>query len=246
MLYVKPKKASKKVEVDKVEQPLIEDKNESKIYSKGLSLKTRLYLVLIFCSVVIMGLASFGTWSILQIQKFTDEWYFAGHDVVDVKSQSGYKNYSFTFTLSWPLTKEKKEDKVTYIPVAVGDKVVKAEALTQEEKERIVDASGYSKIVRGIWILETNKGQNTVDSAHHNDCSKVGMTNEFGYRALDNYCFGSFEESVATVTDWIETQLKGKTLSAALCFYAKGTADSTCDYAIKFSQLDKDGKLASK
>jgi hypothetical protein len=70
------------------------------------------------------------------------------------------------------------------------------------------------------------------------------MTNEFGYRALDDYCFKSFDESVSTVTAWFETKLKTYSLNESLWLYAIGNASSTCQYAVNFAKLDSDGKLA--
>lgn len=117
---------------------------------------------------------------------------------------------------------------------------INPENLTQENKEQIIKASGFSDAIEGIWNLETSKGK--APEGHHKDCEELGLTNEFGYGALDNVCFDSFQQSVDVVNAWLKKNLETKSLSETLCFYNKGTNESDCDYYRNFrtvAQLTK-------
>ena len=253
-MYMKPRKRTVKDMLleksmgieNKKEVELVEDRNATKTYSRGL--KMRFGTLFAVCSLTIAFIAYIGLQGLLEFQAWNEDYYLARHQLIETKGENGYKSSSFKVTVNRPLTIEKQPDRTVYMPVASDGneiKLVVNKPLTQEEKESIVNKSGYSKILRGIWMLETNKGGNTNQSAHHNECSKVGMTNEFGYRALDDYCFETFEDSVERVTEWFDGELKTKSLNSALCYYATGKATSTCNYAISFVKLDQDGKLAS-
>ena len=250
MVYVKPRKRTvndtlmEKLTGNEVKKEieLVEDRSTHKTYSGGL--KMRFGTLFAVCSLIIALIVYVGLQGILEFQEWNENWYLARHPLVQTVVEDGYKSSSFKVTINRPLTVEKQPDRTVYMAVMSGSTATTAKTI--ENKEQILASSELSGIVKGVNILESNQGKNTNPTAHHNDCTKVGMTNEFGYRALDNYCFNSFQESVDTVTAWFKEQLKTKNLSEALCFYATGRATSTCDYAVNFAKLDNDGKLASK
>ena len=197
----------------------------------GMSFRAKMALVFIWCVVAISAITLVGVKTIVSLNQFFDENVFAYHKMVEVKLQA-------------PITIEKREAKVEYIKVK--DTNVASKILTQKDKDKFIASLNFPKLVRGVHILESNNGTNSNPKAHHNECNNLGLTNEFGYRALDNYCFTSFEESAKTVDKWFDEQLQTKTLSEALCFYATGKANSTCDYAQNYKALEKSGALALK
>jgi hypothetical protein len=212
----KPKKRGRKLK-------LMED--------TGMTFKHKMILVFIWGSVAITGLTLLTVKTMVSVNRFFDENTFAYHKMIDVK-------------LQLPVTIEKRSPEVIYVKVSAEGKTSKE--LTQKEKEVAIQKSSYSKILTGIWILETEKGSNKNKDAHHNECNNLGLTNEFGYRALDNYCFNSFTESVEAVDKWIDEQLQTKTVSEVLCYYSSGKVESTCAYAQNYKALEKSGGLALK
>lgn len=245
MIYVKPKKI--RVDDEKLPKAITEMPFVKDLTPRHGALRAKFALIFFLGFSAIATITTAGIQSVLSFQRWHDNWYFAEHNILEVKDESGYKNKAVKFTFSLPVTVEKREKVVVrgYGTISGTSSPQTIKVLTQEEKERVVAYSGLSKIVRGVWILETGKGTNTNESAHHNECTSVGMTNEFGYRALDDYCFETFEDSVSRVTEWFEAELKTKSLNNALCYYSMGKNISTCEYAISFAKLDVDGKLAS-
>lgn len=134
-----------------------------------------------------------------------------------------------------------------YVPVSGGVVLTKAnEKLDEKGKEEIIRNSDYSKILAGIRMLESSNNSQRDQSAHHVDCAKVGMSNEFGYRALDDYCFSTFEESVKVVSEWIDKHINSMGVNNLLCLYSGGNAVDTCNYSVNYHELDKQGSLAVK
>lgn len=202
-----------------------------------LSLRAKFALIFIFTVAGIEASVLIGAKTMLTVNDHFNKYEYVRTPIVD------FEKIASAFSVGFE--RKEREPFVAYVKVA-DDKAVSSKALTHDEKIAFVKSSNYSKIISGIWMLESNRGKNGTADAHHNDCSRVGMTNEFGYRALDNYCFNSFEESVKTVDKWIDEQLKTKTVSSLLCYYATGKATDTCSYAQNFQKLDNSGSLALK
>lgn len=130
-----------------------------------------------------------------------------------------------------------KEPQIIYLAV-VSSTSNPSVNLTEEQKKEVIAKSGYGKILSGVRMLESTNNSQANPTAHHVDCDKVGSTNEFGYGALNDTCFGSFEESVQTVANWFDRELQTKTLNQSLCYYNTGTALDVCTYAKNFASLD--------
>lgn len=136
-----------------------------------------------------------------------------------------------------PLRVEARTVQQVVMPVVIGNVNLVSEHLTKEDKVAIVKASRLSGLTDGIWSLETNRGD--APQGHHKYCESLGMTNEFGYGALDKVCFTTFQESVDTVTKWLEKNLENKPISETLCFYNKGTDERDCEYYISWRALNQ-------
>lgn len=110
--------------------------------------------------------------------------------------------------------------------------------LSYQDKETIIkEYASYPKLVRNFWAMESSKGKNTDRTAHHIECRKKGQTNEFGFAALDDVCFDSFEESVIAVDSWIAKELETKSVNELFCYYRYGKATNSCDYAMYIKLL---------
>ena len=180
-----------------------------------------------FCGLLLVG---FG--SISAIKSFS-EW-----------SQNHYvATQSFDYRITWPrVWIATREPKITYVQVAGS--AYEAKELTENEKKEIIAKSGYGKILSGVRMLESTNNTQRDQTAHHVDCEKVGASNEFGYDALNDTCFSTFNESVQTVSKWFDDKLKTLSLNASLCLYNTGRATDVCTYAKNFAALDEQGQLA--
>src|SRR3990167_1052375 len=139
-----------------------------------------------------------------------------------------------------------REPREIIIPVISTGEVVNRTILTEDEKKEVMINSGYYKILAGIRIIESSNNAEGDGTGHHVDCNKVGMSNEFGFSALDDFCFANFEESVEIVTAWLEDHLNEMNLNEALCVYNQGIRTSICEYAKNYHNLDNAGRLAIK
>lgn len=137
--------------------------------------------------------------------------------------------------LNKPFEVKERQAQQVLVPVTVGGSIQPKETITEKAKEDIVTESRLSGLVDAIWNLESTRGQ--AGSGHHKYCESIGMTNEFGYGALDKVCFNTFKESVDAVTTWLEKNLESKPISETLCFYNKGTNERNCDYYINYRRL---------
>lgn len=82
-----------------------------------------------------------------------------------------------------------------------------------------------------IWKSESGKGTNNDPTALHIYCRNKGMWNEIGYSPATKFCFSSKAEAVAFIPEYIERNCSGKLLSQCLCYWNKGTKDTTCAYS---------------
>lgn len=92
-------------------------------------------------------------------------------------------------------------------------------------------------VIDKIHLLESGRG--TAPKGHHLTCKTLGLSNEFGYGALDGYCFNSYEESVKAMNMWFRLKFEdGFSLKEALCIYNTGLSkNGTCEYATNFDNL---------
>lgn len=206
-------------------------KKVKKVKKVSVNYKSKILTVLLMGIVGVMVVGLTGTKFILSIKNFNEK--------MEIKTRP------FSLALQTPAVwTEPREPEY----VAVSNGIVLASnntVLTEAEKVSIISKSDYPKIIAGIRMLESSNNSQRDQTAHHVDCQKVGMTNEFGFRALDNYCFSTFEESVKTVNDWFDTNLVKYNLNQSLCRYATGQATDVCEYSKNFHALEKQGKLAS-
>lgn len=219
----KKKKSKRKLKLEEDVKPLV-------------SFRSKMFFLFIGC-LLFIELISIGGINLM----FALNDHFAKYEYVRTKVVD-FDKLSSAF--SWGIERKEREPEISY--VKVNDTKVASKIITQKDKDTFISTLNFPKLVRGVHILESNGGTNKNPKAHHNECANLGMTNEFGYRALDNYCFNSFEESAKAVDKWFDEQLKTKTVSESLCYYSMGKVESTCEYAQNFSKLDKDGSLALK
>lgn len=90
-------------------------------------------------------------------------------------------------------------------------------------------------IVRKVHMLETTAGH--APTGKHIRCREKGMTNEFGYRAAENFCFPTEHEAIKTVKDWFKRSLEKRSLAASLCRYNVGTPTEDCEYYKQYLSL---------
>lgn len=102
-------------------------------------------------------------------------------------------------------------------------------------KKEIVMNSKYPTKIDKIHQIESNRGNS--NSGHHKYCESIGKSNEFGYAALDKFCFDSFEDSVIAVESWFDIELVSKNLEEALCYYNTGRAVEGCTYALTYTNI---------
>lgn len=213
--------------------------NMPKINLPQIEISTRAKFISIFvgglggiCFVLWLGIVSAE-----RTNQFFDTHYFAFHKVLEIKT-------------SFPLTIEKRDPIVVYVPVVTDlKKIENSKQLTYEEKVELVKKSDYPKILTGIWTLETTRGKGRNDNDptnHQSNCAKAGMSNEFGYDPAHGTCFASFAESVEIINRYIDENINKMSMNQLLCFYNIGKAVDTCSYAVNFHALDSQGKLALK
>lgn len=204
-----------------------------RLNSLVLSFRQKVYLIL-FISISGIGLLTSGVVNtIIAAERF--------NDTVDIKTRP--LDINVQTPAVWL---EKRQKEVIYVAVNNGKTIdpVKEE-LTEEDKVELMRNTGYYKILSGIRILESSDNAYGDGTGHHVDCNRVGMSNEFGFDALSDYCFSSFEESIEVVTAWIEKHLSQMNLNQMLCFYNTGTASDVCAYSRNFHLLREDGRLAN-
>jgi len=201
------------------------------VKTERVSFKARLMTVMVLSIIGIVTITALGVKSLQGINNWWDGHYFA-FDRLEV---------------SLPRIRvEAREPQTLMVPVVTTSNInVSKTQLTEEEKVSVMKNSGYYKVLAGIRLLESSNNAIGDGTGHHVDCAKVGMSNEFGYDALDNFCFGSFEESVEIVSKWVEDNLDKMSLNSALCKYSTGRTEDVCEYAKNYHALDKAGKLAS-
>lgn len=90
-------------------------------------------------------------------------------------------------------------------------------------------------IVSKVHMLETTQGK--APTGKHVTCRNKGMSNEYGYRAHENFCFNTHEEATATVKDWFKRSLEKRSLAASLCRYNIGTPVEDCTYYQEYKKL---------
>lgn len=96
------------------------------------------------------------------------------------------------------------------------------------------------ELVDYIHMQETGRGN--AESGLHITCRNKGMTNEYGYRAMDAwsngvfnsdnaFCFENTVEEVLTVTELITKLVNKYGIYEAMCIYNTGsTKNGNCDY----------------
>lgn len=72
-----------------------------------------------------------------------------------------------------------------------------------------------------------------------NNPKMVFGADKFGFYPAGNWCFNSFEESVARIERWREEEAKGLTDNQALCYYNQGLKNNTCAYlSLSFKDMN--------
>lgn len=109
--------------------------------------------------------------------------------------------------------------------------------ITGQTKLEVIREAGFAEPIEKMWKLESSEG--LAPNGHHQDCNRIGKTNDFGYfkGGNRNYCFNSFEESVQEVDNWLGEQLQRYTLGQALCYYNTGLVLDNCEYYENYQTL---------
>lgn len=195
-------------------------------------LRMKLAVVLTTSIFGIIG-ATFGGYRVLEdTNTFFQKKYFEFHPFVEI--DEGESENIFTFKMNKPVTIENLSGREILVPVLTTKEIRDDRVLTLEEKSNLVSSTKFGEVLDGIWTLESTRGANT--SGHHKYCDAIGMSNEFGYGALDKFCFHSFQESVEYLSERIESDLMDKSLTETLCYYNTGRVGD-CDYAIAYKSL---------
>ena len=106
---------------------------------------------------------------------------------------------------------------------------IELDSLRERVKELEKAALPITKVLDYIHMQESTRGQNTT--GHHVYCKSIGGSNEYGYGALDNYCFGSYEESTIYLADYVQSLIDRYGLKEALCIYNTGLSKGgKCEY----------------
>jgi len=92
-----------------------------------------------------------------------------------------------------------------------------------------------------IHLAESTRGKALVGL--NATCKAKGMSNEYGYRAGEGFCFSSEEEATATVKDWVHRSLQVRGVPETLCRYNTGNPVDDCPYADQFFSLLENGKI---
>lgn len=90
-------------------------------------------------------------------------------------------------------------------------------------------------IVTYIHSQESSNG--TSLQGLHVTCKGKGMTNEYGYRAGEGFCFKTASEAIETVKDWVHRSLAVRGVLETLCRYNTGYSVPNCTYAESFKHL---------
>ncbi len=92
-----------------------------------------------------------------------------------------------------------------------------------------------------IHLAESTRGKALVGL--NATCKAKGMSNEYGYRAGEGFCFPTEEEATATVKDWVHRSLQVRGVPETLCRYNTGNPVDDCPYADQFFSLLESGKI---
>lgn len=107
-------------------------------------------------------------------------------------------------------------------------------------KEEIKPDYSITELVDYIHLMESSRGY--ADSGLSVVCKDKGLTNEYGYRAMDAwvdgyfnpdkaFCFNNQAEAVLTVTEWVKKYVEKYGTYEAMCIYNTGsTKNGNCEY----------------
>lgn len=113
--------------------------------------------------------------------------------------------------------------------------IIKESTQSAQPSTPIAQVDDLDAIVAKVHMLETTRGK--APTGKHVTCKNKGMSNEYGYRAHENYCFSTHEEATATVKDWFKRSLEKRSLAASLCRYNIGTPTEDCQYYQEYKKL---------
>ncbi len=88
--------------------------------------------------------------------------------------------------------------------------------------------------MKGIYGKESSYGK-------EDSCKDRGMVNGFGFKESTYtwQCFTSFTEVANQVDQWLDENLKDKTVNETLCYYNMGISTTDCNYAHSVLSLAK-------
>ena len=107
-------------------------------------------------------------------------------------------------------------------------------------KEEIKPDYSITELVDYIHLMESSRGY--ADSGLAIVCKDKGLTNEYGYRAMDAwkegyfnpdeaFCFNNQAEAVLTITEWVKKYVEKYGTYEAMCIYNTGsTKNGNCEY----------------
>jgi len=123
--------------------------------------------------------------------------------------------------------------------VALASPLASTETLTKIPKSKadLINLKSASKVITGIWTLESNRGNYPTGFAKY--CESLGKSNEFGFDPYGHTCFDNFEASVNRVENWLVDVMQELSLDQTLCFYNTGIASDSCIYSKNYHSLEK-------
>jgi len=105
----------------------------------------------------------------------------------------------------------------THIISPLATAYASSSATIKPTHEEYIKTKSHGDIILRIYSNESSEGKNPFLY-----CTKKGMQNDFGYGVTlkTPICFKTFEDSVNTVNDWFDKELKTHTLAESLELYS--------------------------
>lgn len=189
--------------------------------------KVKLFVWFVLLCVVAAGVAQLFIW----VGGWFDQNKIVPHQVIEVK-------------VNPPFTIEPRVISPVASPSAemeTAEPVVTPEAMRVVQPVLAQEPPLIDQLVSYIHLAESTRGKAQVGL--NATCKSKGMSNEFGYRAGEGFCFPNHDVAVETVKDWLYRSLQVRGVPETLCRYNIGTPVDNCEYANKFMSLLSEGKI---
>lgn len=187
-----------------------------------------------FFFLVVLFLVAAGVQYIISgISSWFDQYRIVSHQILEVK-------------ISSPFTIEPRMVSPVVTPEASASAMPKPEEQSSVKGIKLAsvkaqEPSLIDQLASYIHLAESTRGKATTGLAV--TCRGKGMSNEYGYRALEGFCFDNEAQAIDTVKDWLYRSLQVRGVPETLCRYNTGHAVEDCEYANTFLELLADGKI---